>query len=191
MLVSGCLFFATINIKAQAEYKPFRMDLGLGWVISSSDEGGILYIEPKYAVIPQLSVGFNCEVSIIHRYKDTSKNDFVVQGLNSYQATADYHLMQGKFRPFIGTGFGINRIGVLNENPTKPMKIFSENAKINFAAMFRTGFDISHIRLMLTYHLAGKDKLANNADFMSATIGIYFGGGIKKSHVEQAEYLIF
>ena len=201
MLVSGCMLFATINVNAQVEYKPFRVDLGFGYIISNSDEGGILYLEPKYAVIPQLNVGFKCGASIIHRYNGredkAQANDFVVQGINSYQATFDYHLTRGKFRPFVGTGLGICRIGVLDENPKPPLTIFGENAKYNFGAMFRTGIDISHnavlpdIRLTLDYNLAGKDKLANNANFISATIGIYFGGGKIKSRIQQADYLIF
>jgi len=184
MLVIGCCFLVNMNVNAQVEYKPFRVDLGFGVCFTLPETtsygrvlntlGIMLYLEPKYAIIPQLSVGFKSEANVIWR-NFYFKNYMVMQGINSYQITADYHLMQKTLRPFVGVGLGIYRIEV------EPKKIIVENSKDNFGVMFRTGFDIIHFRLMLAYNLAGKDKLKNNADFVSVTICTYFGGGKKKN----------
>ena len=179
MLVTGYLFLMTMNVNAQAEYKQFRVDLGLGLCTGKSEYGTfgrMLYLEPKYAVIPQLSTGLKYETNMVTRNL-RAKNYMFVQYINSCQATADYYPKQSTFRPFVGAGLGIYLIGVDDEMTTR--KIFGGNSQNNFGVMFRTGFDISHIRLMLAYNLAGKDKSTNNANFLSVSIGAYFGGGKK------------
>ena len=176
LLVVGCLLFTTL-VNAQAEYKPFRVDLGVGLCSAFSDKygtfGAMLYLEPKYAVIQQLSVGFKYEANILWR-NFKAKNYSFVQDINSYQATADYHFKQKSKlrRTFVGAGLGIYQIEVTDKMTTN-----------NFGVMFRTGFDIAHFRLMFAYNLAGKDKLKNNAGFASVNIGTYFGGGKKKSNL--------
>ena len=179
MLVTGYLFLITMNVNAQAEYKQFRVDFGLGLCTGKSKYGTfgpMLYLEPKYAVTPKLSAGLKYETNVVIRNL-TAKNYMFIQYINSYQVTADYYLKQSTFRPFVGAGLGSYRIRVDDKMTTQ--KIFGGNSKNNFGIMFRTGFDISHIRLMLAYNLAGKDKSTNNANFVSVSIGTYFGGGKK------------
>ena len=68
------------------------------------------------------------------------------QGIFSILATADYHLMTNKFRPFVGGGIGFYSIaaGDLNTSTTVSNDV---EAVINFAPMLRAGFDVSHFRL--------------------------------------------
>jgi len=55
---------------AQKDLKPFKFDLSLGYAIpgGTGAKGGLIFAaEPKFAVIPQLSVGLRGEVAIMAR----------------------------------------------------------------------------------------------------------------------------
>jgi len=169
ILVAGCIFFATASLNAQTEYKPFRIDLGLGYAIADGGGGLLVNFEPKYAVIPQLSVGFKFEWDFIVR--DISEHAGVGQRIDSYLVTADYHLLTGSFRPFVGTGFGIYQIAAAS--------LAGIGDKNNFGTLLRAGVDVSHFRAVFAYNLPGKDKLKNKTGFYSITVGAYIFGGKK------------
>ena len=183
LAVIGYLFFANVNVNAQTQFKPFRVDLGLGVAIPKHGVGFVFNVEPKYAVIPQLSVGLKIEGdAIVKDLKLDRSGDVaegVAQGVFSILAAADYHLMQKNFRPFAGAGFGIYSIaaGDIETNTSTSDEI---DGVTNFGVMLRAGFDISHFRLALAYNFAGKDNLKNKSDFFSITVGAYFGGGRRK-----------
>jgi len=179
LVVVGCLFFATMSVNAQTEFKPFRVDLGLGWAVPSNGGGLVFNLEPKYAVIPQLSVGLKLEMDAIAKdLKIDSSGELaegIAQGIVSILATADYHLLKNKFRPFVGGGIGLYSIAAGDLNTTVDVE-----AANNFGPMLRAGFDVSHFRLALAYSFAGKDNLKNNSNFFSITVGAYIGGGRRK-----------
>ena len=181
LVVIGCLFFATMSVNAQTQFKPFRVDLGLGVAIPQDGIGFVFNVEPKYAVIPQLSVGLKIEADAIVKDLVIDKSGDIAegtgQGVFSILAVADYHLMQKSFRPFVGGGFGIYSIAAGDMDTSSTSDI---EGKTNFGAMLRAGFDVSHFRLALAYNFAGKDNLNNKADFFSITVGAYFGGGRRK-----------
>ena len=181
-VVTGCLFFAVMSVNAQIDYKPFRVDIGLGYAVVDGGGGVLFNVEPKYAVIPQLSVGLKIEADLIVRDLVVSSTGETAsakaQGITSYLATADYHLMQNSFRPFVGAGLGIYRIAAVSASAsgsgTASAGVGEGN---NFGAMLRAGFDVSHFRLALAYNFAGKDELDNKTGFFSITVGAYIGGG--------------
>ena len=182
-LVVCCLFFAAMNVNAQTQFKPFRVDLGLGFAVASGGGGLVLNLEPKYAVIPQLSVGLKLETDLIVRdikYKVGEKEeitDGTGQAIASCLATADYHLTQKPFRPFVGAGLGIFAIGAAKVSNGD---LDGDGESTNFGAMIRGGFDVGHFRLALAYHFSGKDAVNSNTGFFSMTVGAYIGGGKKK-----------
>ena len=173
---AGCLFFTTLNVNAQGEYKSFRVDLGLGLCTAFADKygtfGAILYLEPKYAVISRLNIGFKYETGFNSRNYRALAHSYV-HVINSYQITTDYYLVQNSSKPllrqFLGAGMGVYHI--------KNQKNNSASEKSNFGAMLRAGFDIYHFRLMIAYNFAGKDILKNDAGYASITIGAFLGGG--------------
>ena len=185
LVAAGCLFFATMSVNAQVEYKPFRFDIGLGYAIADGGGGVLFNLEPKYAVIPQLSVGIKWELDLIVRDLVVSssgdKASAKAQGISSFLAVADYHFTQNTFRPFAGAGLGIYQIAAASATATSSGSSTSTGvgAGTNFGAMIRAGFDVSHFRLALAYNFAGKDALDNKTGFFSITAGAYIGGGKK------------
>ena len=183
-VVTGCLFFATTSAIAQTEFKPFRVDVGFGFAIPNSGFGVLFNIEPKYAVIPQLSVGVKFELDLIVRDIEVNTSgdiaDATAQAIGSYLATADYHLTRSTFRPFVGAGLGIYQIAAATGSSEGSDDDVEISGNSNFGAMIRAGFDVKHFRLALAYNFAGKDALDNNTGFFSITFGAYIGGGRKK-----------
>ena len=186
-LVVSCLFFAAMSVNAQTQFKPFRVDIGLGYAIANGGGGVLFNLEPKYAVIPQLSVGLKLEADLIIRdikVDDKGKEtiaEATAQGISSYLLTADYHLTQKSFRPFVGAGFGLYSIAAAKASGTSSEStLLGEGSSTNFGAMLRAGFDVGHFRLALAYHFAGKDAVKSNTGFFSTTVGVYIGGGKKR-----------
>ena len=86
-------------------YKPFRVDLCVGMPLPI---GGLVLIEPKYAVVPKLSIGLKFETDIIIREQSD------IQAIMSYFLTADFHFSAtSKIRPFVGAGGGLYSIGAV------------------------------------------------------------------------------
>jgi len=181
-LLAGCLFFATMGANAQTEFRPFRVDLGAGFAIPSNGFGALFNVEPKYAVIPQLSVGLKLEWAALWRdlIAGEAGGNATLQWMGTYLATADYHLMLSAFRPFVGAGLGLFNIGAASATVNEGGADAGLGSTSNFGAMIRAGFDVRHFRLALAYNFAGNDALGNSAGFLSITAGAYIGGGIRR-----------
>jgi outer membrane protein X len=173
-LLLAIVLFCGVSLYAQAqEFTPFRVDAGAGYGIPFNEglDGGVLFfVEPKYEVIPQVSVGVRWEGALF-----ASGTEGVSISLSSaYMATGDYFFTNNKFRPFAGLGLGAYMIGGAS------VEIANQTVKTdgttNFGAMVRAGFDVSHFRLALSYNYGGNvgDETFH---FFGATVGCYFGGG--------------
>jgi hypothetical protein len=181
---------------AQQQFKPFKVDLSTGYAIPGGKgaKGGILFVaEPKYAVIPNLSVGLRFEIAIMARGQaDAAGNvsEIDVKAAGSYLATGDYYFMQSTVRPFAGAGVGLFSLaGASADNSTA-----SASAGSKFGEMVRAGVEISHFRIGLEYNIvpsteaqtydASTDtytttKMKNS--YMGVKLGFTIGGGkIKK-----------
>ena len=191
------LFLATVLIvNAQNQFKPFKFDLSTGYAIPSGKgaKGGVLFVgEPKYAVIPNLSVGLRFEVAIMARgMSDASGNvsEVDVKAAGSYLATGDYYLTQNLVRPFAGAGVGIFSLASASASNTTA----SAGTGSKFGEMVRAGVEISHFRIGLEYNIVPSTKVdavdAQSGETYTATsknsyvgikIGAIIGGGrIKK-----------
>jgi outer membrane protein X len=167
LLSAALLCGIALSVQAQ-DFKPFRVDGGVGYGLPFTEglDGGVLfYLEPKYEVIPQLSVGIRWEGSL-----------FAGEGLDAklssaYMATGDYFFTNNKFRPFAGLGLGAYSIANADFGSNGELK-----SKSNFGALLRAGFDVSHFRLALAYNYGGKIG-EETFHFFSATVGFYIGGG--------------
>src|SRR6476661_5325969 len=65
------LCFSAMAQSKQSELKPFKVDVSLGYAIPAGTgaKGGVLFaVEPKYAVIPDLSVGVRFEGAVVARF---------------------------------------------------------------------------------------------------------------------------
>jgi hypothetical protein len=188
------LFLAAVAISNAQTFKPFKVDVSTGYAIPGGDgaKGGILFVvEPKYAVIPNLSVGLRFEAAIMARgFADNTgqTSEVDVKAAGSYLATGDYYFTENKVRPFAGLGAGLFSLaGVSADNNGG-----SVGASSKFGGMIRTGVELSHFRLGVEYNLVPSTNVVvfdGNSTYTSKTkngyvgikIGAVIGGGrIKK-----------
>jgi hypothetical protein len=183
----------------KSEYKPFKVDVSVGYAspAGSGAKGGVLFgLEPKYAVIPQISVGLRMEAAIVARFSgydaDGTPLDVNVKASGSYLATADCYIpMPGSrfFRPFAGAGTGIYTIATAQANSNGDGAT-GEGSK--FGVMTRAGFEMSHFRFAVEYNIVPSSKLngydmngnpteiTSKNSYLGVKIGAFFGGGRKK-----------
>jgi hypothetical protein len=176
------------------DLKPFKVDVSLGYAIPSGtgSKGGMLFvIEPKYAVVPQISVGLRMEGTIVARFggydADGYPMDASVKFSSSYLATGDYYLTKNyKLRPFVGAGAGVFMLAGIESNQSSD----NVSSGTKFGGMIRGGIELSHFRLGFEYNLVpkttfvGVDQDGNTVTGMSSKnsyigikIGACFGGG--------------
>jgi outer membrane protein X len=167
VLILSVALFLGIGATAQ-DFKPFRVDGGVGYGVPFTEglDGGVqFYVEPKYEVIPQLSVGIRWEGSLFAGGDEVNLS-------SAYMATGDWFFNNNKFRPFVGLGLGAYSIAKADID----LSTGDFKNKNNFGALLRAGFDISHFRFALSYTYGGK-VVEETFHFFGATVGFYIGGG--------------
>lgn len=206
LIVGISLLSITSAIKAQDKkgassegtFKPFKVDVSLGYAIPSGSgaKGGVLFaIEPKYAVMNQLSVGLRIEGAVTARgvvAPDGTSAHGDVKASSSYLATGDYYLTNNTFRPFVGAGVGIFSLAAASgdfDGTGDNYTIATSSSK--FGGMLRAGFEAGHFRLGVEYNLIGSTKipfddgmggttnLSIKNSYLGIKIGAFFGGGRK------------
>jgi hypothetical protein len=185
--------FAIAN--AQHEFKPFKVDVSTGYAIPGGEgaKGGVLFVvEPKYAVIPNVSVGLRWEIAVMARgaaNQNANTADVDVKAAGSYLATGDYYFTQNKVRPFAGLGLGIYSLAAVSAYDNSA----SVGASSKFGQMVRAGVELSHFRVGVEYNIVPKTTVetvnANTGDVTTSSIkngyvgiklGFTIGGGIIK-----------
>jgi outer membrane protein X len=179
----------------KSEFKPFKVDVSAGNTLTTGVSGaqaGLLFaVEPKYAVIPQLSVGLRLETAIsvagISSFDGYLQKNASVKAASSYMVTGDYYFKKSCCRPFAGAGFGYFGTGgeiVYSTN------IFSATGG-HVGGMIRGGCEYKHFRAGIEYNIAGKSKVepststANNGytvknSYLGIKVGFCIGGGKRK-----------
>jgi len=173
------------NVSAQKEksgeqvFKKFKTDISLGYAIpqSSGSAGGtkagaVFVIEPKYAVLQQLSIGLRMEAAV------TANVDFAgetgsAKGNLSYLLTGDYYFTNKRFRPFGGAGAGMFTTASVDEK-TSATSVSQIPSSSKFGFMARTGFEYGHLRIGLEYNF-----VADKAGYLGIKLGVCIGGGRK------------
>jgi len=183
------LLCAVVVTNAQI-FKPFKVDASLGYAIPGGEgaKGGVLFaLEPKYAVIPNLSVGLRFEAAVMARgladnTGQTSEVD--VKAAGSYLATGDYYFTNLVVRPFAGVGAGIYTLASVSANNNGG----SAGGGSKFGGLVRAGVEISHFRLAAEYNLVPSTNVmvvdgnstytakAKNG-YIGIKIGAVIGGG--------------
>jgi hypothetical protein len=196
-IVLGILLLTTVAIaNAQSEFKPFKVDVSLGYAIpgGSGSKGGVLFVvEPKYAVMPQVSVGLRMEAAVMARGQvDASGNaaDVSVKAAGSYLLTGDYYFTQNTVRPFAGLGLGIYSLASASANTDGYTSSASAGSK--FGEMVRAGVEISHFRVGLEYNIVpstkgeivnistgAKSTYTTKNGYIGIKLGFCIGGGKK------------
>jgi hypothetical protein len=181
---------------AQTNLRPFKADVSVGYAIpaGAGANGGVLFvIEPKYAVIPSVSLGLRFEGAVIARFTgfdpEGNPNTVNVEAQGSYVATGDYYFTNNyAVRPFAGGGMGLYRIaGVEVASGTEGV-----SASSKFGGMIRAGVELSHFRMGIEYNVvpsttfSGYDMngapatLTSKNSYIGLKLGVCFGGGRMK-----------
>jgi len=188
------LFLMAVAVSNAQAFKPFKVDVSAGYAIPGGEgaKGGVLFaLEPKYAVIPNLSVGLRFEAAIMARgFADNTgqTSEVDVKAAGSYLATGDYYFTENKVRPFAGAGIGLFSLASVSTDNSGA----SVGAGSKFGGMIRTGVELSHFRLGVEYNLVpstnvvvfdGNSTYTSKAKngYLGIKIGAVIGGGrIKK-----------
>jgi len=187
----------SFSVFAQSNLKPFKVDVSLGYAIpgGTGSKGGVLFaVEPKYAVISNLSVGLRMEGAVVARFsgydQDGSPANASVKASGSYLATGDYYFTDNySLRPFAGAGAGIFTLAGVESNSS------SGNVSVGskFGGMIRAGVELSHFRFGVEYNIVPKTTftgydnqgnltsgLTSNNSYIGIKIGVCLGGGPRK-----------
>lgn len=159
-------------------FKKFKVDVSLGYAMpqesggEGTKAGALFAVEPKYAVMDELSVGLRMEGAVMANI-DMNGEKGSAKANYSYLATGDYYFSNKKFRPFGGIGAGIftfASVDLSNENTSL------DNIPISskFGFMARTGFEYGHLRIGVEYNF-----VAQKSGYLSLKIGAVIGGGRK------------
>ena len=180
--------------KSEGSFKPFKVDVSFGYALpiggSGGKGGGLFAIEPKYAVIPEISVGIRFEAALtVSGTSDlangTSNNSTAsVKASSSYLATGDYYFSENDLRPFAGAGVGIFQTAGLQLNSSN----INMASGSKFGGMLRAGVEYKHGRFGLEYNLVGKTSVAPSSptskdgytiqnSYVGIKFGVIIGGG--------------
>lgn len=161
-IVLSFLLLAGVAIaNAQYEFKPFKVDVSLGYAIPGGEgaKGGVLFvIEPKYAVIPSVSLGLRLETAIMARGRTDASGtntEFDVKAAGSYLVTGDYYFTSSKARPFAGAGLGLYSLAAASTEDEGA----SVSSGSKFGQMIRAGVELSHFRVGLEYNIVPKTTM--------------------------------
>lgn len=147
-------------------FKKFKVDLSAGYAIPEASLGGetiigvVVVVEPKYAVMDQISIGLRLEAALMAGIdKVGRKGGLTASG--SYLATGDYYFSNNKLRPFAGLGAGVYEYSDV-----------SSDVSSKFGFMTRAGIEYGHLRLGVEYNF-----VPDKAGYLSFKLGVCFGGG--------------
>jgi outer membrane protein X len=194
----GILLLASVvAAKAQdAQFKPFKVDLALGYAIpgGTGAKGGILFaLEPKYAVMDNISVGLRMEGAVMVRGQVNSNgqtSDVDAKAAGSYLVTGDYYFTNTTARPFAGLGLGIYSLAAASASSDGSAVGASGGSK--FGEMVRAGVEIKHFRVGLEYNIVpkttyevvtstgsgtAKSEFSSKNGYIGIKLGFFIGGG--------------
>lgn len=161
-------------------FKKFKTDVSLGYAVqqgsgkTSGTKGGALFaIEPKYAVLDELSIGIRMEAAVTANIDQTGNSSSSAKANLSYLLTGDYYFSNKKFRPFGGAGAGFFTTASVNDKSiiNSPQDI-PQTTKFGFMA--RTGFEYGHLRMGVEYNF-----VPDNSGYLGIKLGACIGGGRK------------
>ncbi|TVZ51954.1 hypothetical protein [Dokdonia sp. Hel_I_53] len=193
LLLVAVLFIGTIVQMNAQEADKFRFDFDLGYAIPQGGGGGgvAFYLEPKWNIEDNMSVGLRFGGAALVKnieYSDNNQEAEAEVGVNgSYVGTYDYYFNDGSssFAPFVGGGLGYYSVASVaidgNSSGTADLE-----GSGKFGAMIRGGFNWAGFKMTLDYNIVGKSDLQDfNGDVVGTTkngylgisLGFFVGGG--------------
>lgn len=169
------------NTLVNSQVTPFKFELGGLYGIPTDKDaysaGVGLYVNPSYYLADQLNVGVKAELAIIGS-ADALGSDVSISAIGSYLATCNYYFTVSKIRPYAGVGVGIYTLGTASGSND-----LGEPYEYDFGNKFgvapKLGLDLGHFTINVSYNMIFGLEDDNDKNYMTAGIGIFFGGGVK------------
>ena len=183
-LLSTLIAGSLLSRAQSTTYHAFKVDIDLGYAIPSSGSGGsnsvkagaTFSIEPHYRLSDDFAIGLRLEAAALGYASQNSSGGYdnaKISALASYCATADYYLMDGGFRPFVGGGVGFfTQASESGSSGSNGAVVTPASTGAGFFP--RVGFETGHFRMSANYNIVG-----HNNSYLAFTIGAFFGGGKK------------
>jgi outer membrane protein X len=176
----------------EGTFKKFKVDVSAGYALpigGTGSKGGVLFVvEPKYAIMDQLSIGLRLEGAVTVAGADfstgTANSTASAKASSSYLLTGDYYVNNSDLRPFVGAGVGLFKTAGVALSSTNPN--YATGSK--FGGMIRAGVEYKHARFGVEYNMVGKSDVAaypagsNNGysiknSYVGIKLGVCIGGG--------------
>lgn len=147
--------------------KKIKIGFHPGYVAPSGGGGGFGYaIEPGFVITDKLAANFRWEGTIFTRDFDEPTGatvDVGIGGIGSYTLNGVYYLMDGKFKPFVGLGFGMyNPANVEITVSTAGAGSASTTSDLELDPVFgfypRVGFNLGHMNFIIEYNIVGDSE---------------------------------
>jgi hypothetical protein len=173
----------TSSAQAIQEYKPFKIDMGIGTTFPSfKSDGFLLYIEPAYTFAGLFKTGIRLEEAVMN-----------MKNIASTALTFDYYYVSHSgLRLFAGGGFSrynTSPSGGCDPGPTTTHFTTSTKSAGGFA---RIGIEFHHLRLGMEYNMVPSNYVTVSGsgdqtgttvvyknNYFAMKIGISIGGGKK------------
>lgn len=186
------IFTVAVGSSLGQDFKKFKVGIGIGYGQPSDGSGGILiYLEPAYRVMDQLSIGLRIE-SAAFLDKPISGTSITTgaYGVGSYTLNGQYYFSNNNFRPFVGAGLGMFTVAAASAD------LGSGSVTINAATTLfgfypRVGFDFGHFNFSIDYNILpaqtaqvdlgalGIQTQTSNYTYIGIRLGASIGGGRK------------
>ena len=176
------IFFTFSAIAQTSIFKPFKVDIGIEFVISTNDEASTgmgFYISPIYNASDRVSIG--ARFGFTYTGSGTinvgiGSVEIGATNLFSFLMVGDYYLSSERVRPFVGLGFGMYKRSEATVRTGRGLVDISRNAKTNFGVKPRIGLNVGHFKMTVDYNFTG-DQIY---DYIGFTVGVDIGGGLSK-----------
>ncbi len=176
---------------ASDSYPPVRVDLAFVAAYGPGDAstyGAGLSVEPKYAILDQLSAGLRIEALGMGTNGVTVSGQNVsvgARGVVAFLAKADYYLTTTSVRPFLAFGAGLYLVGSSSAQASATTAAVSTESFTGFGVCPQVGLNLGAFRLAAAYNvITGGDSTTAtfgnvalpSKNYFSFDIGGTFGG---------------
>lgn len=175
------------------DLKPFKAGIGLGFAAPGNTGAGagggvLVYFEPAYRPIDNISIGLRLESAFIARGVEGVGDDDVTGDASantSYTLNVQYYFNDNYVRPFIGAGAGLFSLAAVEFNTASNNNAIDADevkAETRFGFYPRIGVDVGHFNLTIDYNFVpntdvpGIGEVRNN--YFGIKAGFSIGGGV-------------
>lgn len=196
LLLAFFLILSAQTILAQ-QYRPFQLYIGMGYAGSSGNTGslhGMLFdLEPTVRLNDGVAIGLRLGFAAMVADQDAINTEG--KGPASASLNIKYYLSNGRFRPYIGLGYGIFRMLSVTRDQIGGSVAHTAGKRYGFYP--RVGFDYGHFNFNVDYNLVPKSNIEvsfwdgsvvetdirESNNYIGIRVGGFFFGGLSSGPV--------